>query len=231
VLGCALGLGLGALLGCVLLGQAALEQFGALMVLIPALLWGAEGAIRGARQAPAWPNTYAIRRWLVSLLAWGSVSVIVVCALLQLMAALYPEVSWIETALQSRRQVLSTVLILSVIPATAAESRAARAAQRAPRMAGHGPLLRRLARAGAALALLVVVLWGYRAVQPWMYALWRSEAVVAVRQTGIRAHSALRSVVDGCVDSLYVRYLEAQRPGRVTIIDGIVRWFSEGIVR
>jgi hypothetical protein len=191
-------------------------------------LWGLAGLIRGFAQPPAWPNVYAIERWLIRVLAWGLGLAAVLMGLLWLVHTWYPEVCCVATAFGARRLFVSIILALSVVPGTIAEHRRAKALRYEPLSAGYGRILRNAWRVVAVLALLVVGLFEYRLLQPRIQQMMASPQAVETTETTKGVLQRVEERLNGWVDGLYVRYLEEQQPGKATGLDAIKEWFSGG---
>jgi hypothetical protein len=193
-----------------------------------AVLWALTGLIRGLAQPPAWPNFYAIERWLMRVLGWGLSLAVVLMGLLWLMHGLYPQATGVARVFEARRLFVSAILAVSVVPGTIAEHRRAKMMRSEPRSAGYGRELRQGWRIAAVLALVIIALFEYRQVHPHIERALASEMAVKATESTQNAFTSLEERVNRWVDGLYVRYQEEQKPGKATGLEAIKEWFTGG---
>jgi hypothetical protein len=121
------------------------------------------GWYRGLEQHPAWSTPYALGRWLLRLLAWGTVLSLIAVAACWSWMSLGPDLADALPQAASSSQVMGAAVLLALaaamLPATIGQLRSARPPE-APGEAMVGASRRSFVRMGVGLALVLLLVLG-----------------------------------------------------------------------
>jgi hypothetical protein len=187
----------------------------AVWALLVGLFWALLGWIRGLLQRPAWPTTYATRRWLFRTLAWGAALSLLAGAGYWSFGQLDPDLS--TSILDSTGvSVILFALALAILPAVLGEIRSARPAKTTAVRSARWRLLRPLLLAAIGIALALALVAGAQVIGPAWQQFEVKGTLSTVQQWARDQWAQLEVGVNDFVDQLYIRYYDRRAPVQAT---------------
>ena len=183
----------------------------AIWTLSIALVWGAFGALRGARQPVAWPTAYAMGRWLFRTLVWAVALSLVGAAAIWAWAYLRPAGAGLPG--EVLRVLLVVPMTVAIAPGTIGEILATTRMHDTSAADIRWSYLRPFFVPLAAVALALAGVLGAPQIRPALERLDMPAVAGEAREWTEDRLSQAGERLDDAIDRLYLRYYDRRAPG------------------
>jgi hypothetical protein len=177
------------------------------------LFWAILGGIRGALQPLAWPTSFALSRWFLRTLVWGSVFTLLALAGYWALGHLAGDRGPTELPFTMGTLIL-VAWSLAIVPAVLGDVRSAPDSKGARALVSKRLLLRPalVGVMGVVLALSLVV--GVQALGPVWQAAGVDDAMSTAREWLGRQATGLETGFDDTIDRFYLHYYDRRAPAQ-----------------